>query len=231
MMTYLYKKIQFLLFALLLSFAALAQINCTEEYHNQQLTGDVYDPYFNDYNGSPFFLNTTFIGSVKLSSGEIYKDLKLSYDLYKDDFVYFNEALHGWILIDKDIITEVSLVDDKNRHYKIIRDPLKQATGNDQFYFELFTGKVTLLMRKEVHINPALDNSLTDNKMGSFFEKTNYYFIYNNEIFMVPATKKKLIAYFPELKKDIKKYMAVNKIHLKDKDHLKALFEKISSLL
>lgn len=216
---------------LLMSSTLSAQDNCGDKYREQYLTGNVFYPYFLNYDGSPFYTDEWTTGSIKILSGDVYSDLKIRYDLNKDDIIYYNESIKKWILVDREIINEVWIKNPATgQDFNLVHNYSIDTAANDKFFFVLIEGSVPLYMKKVKLIDEYHSNYQAGCMLGKFYEKTRFYFVLNNKFYRVPLRKKKFLAYFPEQADMLKKYINKNKYSLRSPDDLISVFKEINRI-
>lgn len=207
-----------------------AQEICKDGFHEQYITGYEFYPYYLHYSGGPFYTEDWTMGTVKLISGEVYNNIKIKYDLYKDNFIYFNELIMQSVLIDKKIIDEVILNDPTTKNkLKLIRNSI-DTTANDRFYFALLEGDIPLYMKKIKLIEEYKVNYQNGSLLGKFHEKTTYYFVLNNTFYQIPHRKRKFLSFFQEQAPELKRYMKKNKLSLQSQEDLTSIFVELNRL-
>lgn len=220
-------RIGIYMFLLLTSRFLSAQDICDNQNHEQYLTGDVFYSYYLFYDGSPFYSDGWTTGSIKILSGETYDNLKIYYDTYKDDIIYYNKPIKRWILIDREIIDEVLIkIPNTQQELKLVHTYSVDTTANDKFYFVLNEGRVSLYLKTVKLMSKYTGKP----KKGEFYDKSKCYFVLNNTFYQVPRHKRKLLTYFPKHATELKRFINKNGYSLKTHDDLINIFEEINRL-
>jgi len=215
-------KIKLILLVLILSgFAKIqAQDHCTNQNVKQYITGDLYPYYYAQYNGTPLLNSDWLKGSFTLISGQEYHGLDINYDIFKDELLYYNSDIRRIIIVDKAIVKDFYLKDEKSLqndslHVVLINsnDTLSAYSG---FIIELVKNKISLYEKRVKLIQFDNMNYNSSGKLGKFFEKSRWFYQYNNEFIDVPKNRRTLAKKFPEHTDELLKYM--KKSHLKPAD-------------
>ncbi len=164
------------------------------------------DPY-NLKNGNNYYLNKNFISGSVFYDNQLYENILIKYDMYKDELVksFENNNAFGVTLINKK--TDYFLIEDKrfvniDNKYKFP----KVITG---FFEEKYLGKNISLYIK--HFKTAKETIIETTLYTEFKEYSDYQLLYNSKFTSV-NTQNEILAIFPQLKKEIKEYYKKNKI-------------------
>ena len=218
----------------IISFLALETLNaqkeCNQNYQNLPLTGDLYEHYYKQYQGTPHLEDKSFKGKVKLVSGDVYSDLELNYDIYLDELVYFNPKLQKVIKLDKNSIDEFWLESEETGGgYHVVNfhetDSSKVSSG---FLFLLLNDTISLVSKKIKKITS--DNNSTNSSaiIGSFYQKETWYYILNNHYIAVPKSARHLYKQFPAIKKELRTFIKTNHYSLKKEFQIVAVFKEVN---
>ncbi|MGD9994518.1 MAG: hypothetical protein AB7S69_14565 [Salinivirgaceae bacterium] len=210
---------------------AKAQDNCPDPIRLQPLTGELFQSYFMQYRGNPFYGNDWFNGSVQLVSGEVYDHLKLRYDIYKDALHYYNPKLRRVVLLDKESVSAFWFEQAfPVSHKKVINLVSTDTTRISGFYFLLVNDSVSLYLKARKLIDTQTSSYPADGKLGVFYEKQECYFQKNQTISKLPLRKRNLLRQFPELSAALRPFIHKNRLKIKTPEHLIQIFEEINRL-
>lgn len=208
-----------------------AQENCHANYLELPVTGNIYAHYYKQYQGTPFFREHSFTGKLKLISGELKEGLELSYDMYKDELVYFNNRIDKVVLIDREIIDECWLLSEHNEEIHLKNYHHNDSSKINYGYMQvLLTDKISLEAKHRKRIKSENTAYKSNGVVGSFYEQSSYYYIFDNTYFLVPKSKRKLLKRFPDIKKELRKYMNSNRYTLKKEYQVVAIFKEINRI-
>jgi hypothetical protein len=208
-----------------------AQCCGTDNIMMQQITASAFNIYYLQYDGSPFFNESWVDASLKVSSGEIYDSLKVRIDIFKDDLVYYNEALHKQLIVDKEIINEIYLNNERGEQEYLVKNVCSADTNNRptcSFYFIQVSDSISLWSHQQKGV--VQYNSTSTKKLGYYFSQAKYYMVVNGKQTALTLHKRPLSKLFPENKRAIISYVNKNQLNLKDMNNLSQLFEKINEL-
>jgi hypothetical protein len=209
----------------------LAQNNCTQPYQEQRISGDLFIPYAMQYLGSPYFNEEWFDGSVKLTSGASYNKLKLRYDIFKDHILYYNANIKRVVVIDDEIVSDFWIQKENlGGYYHLKKLQINDTTLRSGFYFELLSDSISLYMKTAKFIDSQNSMNPSDDKLGSFYTKTTFFFMVNQQIHHVILRKRKLAKQFPKNQQQIVRYISKNHLSVKNAEHLRLIFIEINRL-
>jgi len=208
-----------------------AQDNCTEPVRIQHLTGELFQSYFMQYKGTPFYGDDWFDGSVQLIGGEIYENVKLRYDIYKDALHYYNPKLRRVVLLDKESVSAFWFNQAfPESHKKVVNFITTDTTVASGFYFQLLNDSVSLYLKARKRIDAQISCYPADGKLGVFYEKQFYFYQVNQSLHKLSLSRRNVLKQFPEIASELKHF--IHKNHLKPKipAHLIQIFEEINRL-
>ncbi|UUF15981.1 MULTISPECIES: hypothetical protein [Flavobacterium] len=164
------------------------------------------DPY-NLKNTNNYYLNKNFVNGSVFYDNQLYENILVKYDIYKDELVksFENNNTFGITLINEK--TDYFLIDDKK--FVNIDNKYKYPKAITGFFEEKYLGKNISLYIK--HIKTAKETIIETTLYTEFKEYNNYQLLYNSKFTSV-NTQKEILAIFPPLKKEIKEFYKKNKI-------------------
>lgn len=219
-------------FSIVLSVSTLwssAQFAKHEDLKNQRITGSANINYYAQYEGTPYFNEKWYRASVKLSGGEVYQDLKAELDIYKDNLVVYNAKLGRNIVVDKSIINEIYLEDEKGEEVYLIKNTSTQTTENQKeysFYFIHVADSISLWSKQKKNL--FKNNSTSADKPGYFLHQEKFYTVVDGKITSITLMKRPLAKSFPANKKTILSFIKQHHLDLKNQRHLTLLFQMIN---
>jgi hypothetical protein len=160
-----------------------------------------YDPYIKN---NPYFRDTLqFIKGTVNYDGNVYHQVPLLYDIYKDIVIS--------LLLDTisryDLVTErVHYFDFSNHHFvRISSDSTNLKTG---FYDEIYNKKLRVIVRREKNIQTTTNNQ----HLERFFDKSTSYFLKKGNMYYPVNTEGALMDILKDKKKELKQYLKANRI-------------------
>lgn len=225
-----YKRLIFII-SLLVTSSLLgnAQSVKKEDLRNQRITGAAHTNYYSQYDGSPYFNEKWYNASVQLSGGEIYHDLKVELDIYKDELVIYNTALGRHIVVDKSIIDEIYLKNIDGEDETLVRNISTQTEDNQteySFYFIHVTDSISLWSKQKKNL--FKNNSTSAKKPGYFQHQIKYYMVVSGKMTPITLMNRPLAKKFPANKKTILSFIKQHRLDLRNDRHLSILFQMIN---
>jgi hypothetical protein len=169
--------------------------------------GEEYIPNYAGVKGNPYFNNATDWGTGNITyDGYQYKNVKIRYDLYKDEVIIplYKSAIQIILLNNK-----MESFDLFGHHFIYIKNtPGIVGAVPAGFYDELYGGKIQVLCKKSENLQQ--DHSL-DNITSYFLPTINYYVFKGNEYFVVNS-KSEFLDAMKDKKKDLQQFIKTNKI-------------------
>jgi len=170
-----------------------------------------YPEHFNA-KGSPNFQNLSWTsGTLTTTGGEIFNNLDLSLNLQMDEIVLkqtLSDGLPAFVMLNKDFISSFTI----QSHTFIKADKLSTNLQLSGFVEVVYSGRIGFYLK---HQKDFIGNYNANTPEGSFSKQITTKYIMIDEQLMKVQKKKALLALFPEHKKQIKKFMSVNKIGYK----------------
>ncbi len=176
-----------------------------------------------DVEGSPYLFDDWKKGVVKLKNGKTYKDVDLKLNVLSDE-VLFKDA-KGNTLVFVDEVSEFKIGD------VLMRAGYQASEGRTEksFYQVLSDGGTTLLKRQSKSIVEEKPfNSATVQK--KILSTESYYLARNNQLVKVKKDKKAILEALGEKSVELEKYIASNKLNLKEERDMSQLLNYYNSL-
>jgi hypothetical protein len=172
-----------------------------------------------------FYFDKYYSGTVKFDN-QIYNNILLNYDAYKDELIINpnNESGSDFIILTKEKIDYFSLNDKK--YVNINYDDFKTPDYIKGFYEEKLIGANFILYIK--NIKNRKDLIVGDKLFDDFNSSTIYYLKYNEQFYEINS-KKSIVAILPEYKKMINEFYSNNQ--LVEKSSKVKFFEDLLSYL
>ncbi len=214
-----------ILFLLAFSLAARlsAQENMNRNWDSEKIKGTRQLPY-PLYHGFPYLTKNWMPGEIEFNSGEIVDSLNFRYSSYKDELVYFNQAINTQITIDKSDIKGFSFVDENGSHH-IFRKFFYNDFMKGYHYFEVLSeGESDLLVYRKVNLNtvsPYKDERGVLTNMEYVPEYRYYFYTPEKGFTGVKPNQMGLVSKFVKTdQKLIRKLLRKNKISITDESGL-----------
>lgn len=206
-----------------------AQCCGTSELMNQQITASLFNIYYSRYEGTPYLDNDWALAKITLLSGEVYENVKVKFDIYKNNYIYYNDLLKKMLVIDNEIISELSMVSrEGNQHWNFVRYCNNEK--NCVFYQVHYTDSISIWTEHKKKIENYNDISRSNSFLGGFYVSSKSLIKINNEFMPLPKTKRALAKLFPSNKKNILAHINKNNLSLKQSEHLAKIFQNINTL-
>jgi hypothetical protein len=155
-----------------------------------------------------FFFDKYYFGTVKFDN-QIYNNILLNYDAYKDELIINpnNESGSDVILLTKEKVDYFSLNDKK--YVNINYNDFKTPDFIKGFYEEKIIGANFILYIK--NIKNRKDLIVGDKLFDDFNSSTHYYLKYNEQFYEI-SSKKSIVTILPEYKKMINEFYSKNQL-------------------
>lgn len=175
------------------------------------------------------FLFDDFKNGSVYYDGQIYNDLLLNYDIYKDELILKpnNVSEKTAIIVIKENVDYFIINKIKYMNFFQNNDDKGLNSG---YWEELFFGNYIKSYTK--HIKNRIDLINNDKLYDDFIYSNNFAIIYKNTTYNI-SSKKSVTNLFPNFKKDINEFYSTNNyLEKNDKSKFFAnLFEYINSLV
>ncbi len=172
--------------------------------------GRKYIPDNNQIIGHPFWKSDdSFTGNLNVK-GRTFNDLKLKFNLYKQEFILIYSNLNGQsgqIILNSEAIDSV-------RTGTVLFVPNKNPEIKQKFVQQIHSGKLECFMGRY----KELEFNRTGVNIGSIYtsERHSYYLIYNGEVHQF-ARKSSFLRIFDGIQRSsIRKYMSSNHFRIKN---------------
>jgi hypothetical protein len=224
------KIISFLLLSTLPILAVAQQIeNIRAKLYGNNLAGVPTDILSKKDVVGTAFLNDTWTNAiVKTQKDEIYKDIKVKYNVL-EDLLYFlgeKDVTMGFVLP----IKEFSLLSVNNTSVKVFRSGFPKISdyGASSFYQVLTEGKILLLKKniKRIAENREYNSAVT---VKEIIDNTKYFLYQAGKMREVKKDKSFILSYFND-KNEIKDFIANKKIEPKKEEDLIKLVNYYNTL-
>lgn len=212
----------------LLIFASISAFAQERRTAIQNITGTAFIHYYMSYSGVPYYNSDWLKGDVVMKSGEVYHNLQLRYDAFRDDLIYFNNNLRQSIIIDKESIKGFSLQHTNGTEEYF--EPLYNPKFNGRYMAILLNDSVSVVVKYFTKTN-QFNELRNDGKTAEFLHKETIYYLYNSEIQIVPKRRSAVIKQFAEHKDALHRFCIHNHIRMKNKSDIVLLFSEINRLL
>jgi hypothetical protein len=220
-----------LVFVLGLNTISLAQKAEVPTAMLQQLTASGYDNYYLQYDRTPYFAKDWCESDITVTSGEVYENVKIKYDLYKGYIVYYNPILKKQLVIDNEIIESVVFkLPEQDRVYNLVNYCVNDSLNKPKcrFYFNLVDDSIGLWSAQDKKVNVYTDVSSGYGKLGEYYARIKYYLVVNDEFVSLPKNKRNLLKLYPNSKKELTQFIRKRKLVYKDEVHLMRIIQELN---
>jgi hypothetical protein len=169
---------------------------------------DAYDPHIKG-NACYNDVDSLHAGSV-FYEGYQYNNVKMLYDIYKDELVIliYNQFMRISLISDK--VRDFDLL---NQHFIYVKnDPANSNSLKTGFYGDLYDGKIQVLSKKTKSIQNSTD--YTGNIIPYFSPAKDYYLFRNGKYYTVNS-QGAFLDVLSDHKKEVKQFVKSNNIQFK----------------
>jgi hypothetical protein len=169
---------------------------------------DAYDPHIKG-NACYNDVDSLHAGSV-FYDGYQYNNVKMLYDIYKDELVIliYNQFMRISLISDK--VRDFDLL---NQHFIYVKnDPANSNSLKTGFYGDLYDGKIQVLSKKTKSIQNSTD--YTGNIIPYFSPAKDYYLFRNGKYYTVNS-QGAFLDVLNDHKKEVKQFIKSNNIRFK----------------
>lgn len=197
----------------------------------QNITGSQFIHYYTRFSGSPFLIKDWVDGDVTMKSGEVYSDLQLRYDAYRDELIYFNTVNNNAIIIDKNTIVGFTLkpIFGDTEHFEpMYADELHGLSGR---YMAILLKDSISVIRKYEAKEDTYNTPSGNGKSAEFVHQYTTYTWNGRELSIVPKRRGAIFKQYPAHKDELRKFCFQHHIRMKDKKSVVLLYTKINELI
>ena len=225
-------KYIFVAFIVLCWFDGATQIMNSWQTYNQssnrlegKLQGEIY--FLSSLANNNFFLQKDWVtGSITLTDGDVFENIKLRYMAFGDELVAYNDNVRTLFIVEKKTVKQFTFKTadiGSNVQRKFVNLDSLNLTGGKSYFEELYDGSAKLLAYhfvNELKVTPYTDNAgvMRDTEYKA---AVNYFMLtHKNELFRIQRKKASFYKIFPEHKKEIRKLFRKNRIILIEQNSL-----------
>lgn len=166
-------------------------------------------------------------GTVVLSNGDKYENIKIRLHAQSDELVAYNENHSILYLVEKEQVKSFTMEVDGTTK-QMVKLNTKGENSSGQYFEQLYLGTQSLLSFRYIYeqkVGPYTD------EMGimrdvEYHLRINYYrYSAKDGLFKIALKKRALYSDFPEHKKEIKKIFRKNKLLLENEQDLIKAFQ------
>ncbi|TSJ43005.1 hypothetical protein FO440_02095 [Mucilaginibacter corticis] len=179
--------------------------------------GLAYLPYNNSIKGNPYFMDVTSASTGNIQyDGYTYKDVKLFYDLNKDQLItyLYNSQLMMYLIAQK--VTSFDILD---HHFIFIKPDASLSNQVKEGYYDaLYDGKIKVLAKRTKTIQG--ESNLGQGGISSYFTNTaTDYYLFKNNTYYKANSEGSFTSTLKDHAKEIKQFIKDKKIkYRKDKE-------------
>lgn len=148
---------------------------------DEKIKGIRFIPY-SGYFGSPFLTDRFCPGEIEFMDGNKVENIQLHYSTYRDEIIYFNQAILTQITIDKISLKGFAFTDEIGGK-RIFRKQYYNGFSPGDRYFEVLSdGDVSLLAYRKVILE--LGNAYTNvegRRLNMTYQPAYNYYFYSRE--------------------------------------------------
>jgi hypothetical protein len=187
---------------------------------------------YGDVSGSPYFMGEYKYGSITLTTGRTFVNVKVRIDLASQE-TYFVSTNGVEAMISAGNVKEISFADttaDGIKSYLFKTGfPDIDRQSSRHFYLILAEGKCSYL--KSIIKRVSERKSELSGEIAKDFETSEeYYFFANGQMKRVKRDKDFVLTELADKKAELDKYVQTNKLNLKNQEHIAKLVAYYNSL-
>ena len=212
------------------------QVPATDNYSNQititDANGRPFKPVNEDILGSPFFIDSMKIGSIKFSDGRNFSAVKMRLDLYRQEVHVLSRNNEEFIL-PNGLVRQLVLLDSsafpvKEYNFKTGYPVIDNQTSNT-FYLVLTEGNISLLrfIQKRILNNK---NDVSGETSHEYETYDVYYLFADNKMIKLRKEKEFVLQFMKGKEMETNDYLKMNKTNFRKINEIQALLEYYNSL-
>lgn len=182
---------------------------------NYKLTGRQY--YFHSTLQGSVYLNDDWVkGSVTLENGDKHEDVYLKLNTLSEELITHNERVGSTIIIDKYIIDEFNLKNDKSSSNIFRKLNFDEYPKGEHYFNVLYENELTLLCwYRTIEETTSYYRDSYGYLRDTWFKQESVYLLLlpDNNLVRIKGTKRSLINLFPEQKRKIRRLLRRNRIN------------------
>jgi len=175
------------------------------------INGRIYVPLHSLAEGHPYYQVIDWIRGDIHIKGHTFKEVQLKYDIELDEFILFikdKKERKNYLVLNRNYIDSVYL-----GKYLFVNSLVLHQLNKNMGYVEMIYDKNFVFFVKH---SKGFKKEFSESKpYGEYAEQKSVNYIFENSVLTKMPSKKSFIEYFPNQKKEIKKYMKRNKIKYK----------------
>jgi len=233
------KKLFFILFIIPALLIAQNDDGIQNDVVNRNASNALRINYKTENEGNPYLYDEWKKGYLVINDTVISKQDKLQMDLEKGELIVGMGEGRGTIIDDKSITGfAINKPDNINKHFYVRLEPsqFEDKDRTSHFYEVISNLEKTNYLVKEVQkylYDPNRSRGYqTENSLPMEWKKRTYYFIKNSsgEYIKTKLNKKAVLKVLSDKNKEVKSYVASNKINLKKEHDIVKLLNYYHSL-
>jgi hypothetical protein len=173
-----------------------------------------------DIKGDPFLYKDFTEGKLILNTGEIFK-LEMRYDIYANQ-IQFKDNNEIFELLNADKLTGIVIDTLVFRYCYFLKSPGDESSAEPSFFIVKTDGKCSLLIRKNIRLQPAvLPQAYKEAQPAEFIHTGDMYYLKLQDKGAVRVSnKKELLNILSDKKTEVGKYIDSNRLGVKNVNDL-----------
>jgi len=155
-------------------------------------------------------------GSVKFVNGNVFENLRLRYQAFDDELISYNDNGRFLYQVEKELVESFSF-QDGNKTHKFIRLTKNNNQQTNMYLEELYKGAVSLMVNWYIYeqsVSPYQDRNGITRAVDYQLNKDYYLYTKQDGLTKIRLNRAALLSRFPENKKQIRKLLRQNKLHI-----------------
>ena len=199
-----------------------------QQMYLTNINGDpVFTKTYTEIIGSAFLSDNWLEGTATTINGATYKNIKLKYDLYKDQPYFKQKESEEGLFSFTEKIKTFTLNYLNEEQIFLMGFPVVDNLNQNSYYQVVGVHKENYLLKKiikTVSESRPYNSTITEK---TFMEQQVYYLFRDGKMYRFKPSKKEFLAYFPNQTEKINTYLKANDIDFKNTADLGKLFNLI----
>ena len=157
-------------------------------------------------------------GSIKFVNGNVFENLRLRYQAFDDELISYNDNGRFLFLVEKELVESFTFQDGSQTH-NFIRLTKNNNQQTNMYLEELYKGPVSLMVNWYIYeqsVSPYKDRNGITRAVDYQLHKDYYLYTDQEGLTKTRLKKRALLIRFSENKKEIRKLLRKNNLHVSD---------------
>jgi hypothetical protein len=205
-----------------------ANLLSAQQMYLTNINGDpVFTKTYTEIKGSAFLSDLWLEGTAVTVNGATYKNIKLKYDLFKDQPYFKQKEADEGLYSFTETIKTFTLINLNVEETYMLGFPAVDNLTNDSYYLVLGQYQGNYLLKKTIKTVSESRPYNSTSTEKTFMEQQVYYLLKDGKMSRFKPSKKEFLTYFPNQTEKINTYLKANDVDFKNAAELGKLFNHI----